>query len=252
MKDVLKSKKDIRERLKRSKQAVLFLDFDGTLAPIVKDPSQAYISEETRVLIEKLAGRMHVYVVTGRALKDIRMRVPLKGVEYAGNHGMEWTREGKAHHNRTSARALEDIRDALRAAKTLSGIPGAFVENKKYSVSFHYRNVAAANVGEFMRAAKAIIWPIVARGRVEVLEQKKVLEIRVRGANKGEFVRSVLKKLPKETLALYVGDDRTDEDAFRALPHGITVHVGDKGESAAQYAVHAQANVVQFLAMLLD
>ncbi|HVU75611.1 MAG TPA: trehalose-phosphatase [Candidatus Paceibacterota bacterium] len=252
MKDALKSKKEILDRLRRAKQAALFLDFDGTLSPIVRDPGSAKIPGETRVLVEKLAERMHVYVVTGRALKDIRARAPLTGVEYAGNHGLEYTREGRAHRGRVSSHALEDIRQAVRASKSLSAIAGAFAENKKYSVSFHYRNVAAQQVPEFMRIVKAILWPIVARGRTEVLEQKKVIEIRVRGANKGAFVLAALKRLPKGALGIYVGDDTTDEDAFKALQDGITIRVGEKKESAAQYFVESQTEVVRLLEMLLQ
>jgi trehalose-phosphatase len=251
MKDALAAKKEIRARMSKAARVALFLDFDGTLAPIVRDPAKAAISGDTRVLVEKLANRMHVYIVTGRSLKDIRVRAPLKEVEYAGNHGLEWTAKGKRHRGPVSQKAREDLRDALRGARAVGKMPGAFVENKTYSISFHYRNIAAAQVPEFIRQLKAVLWPIVARGRTEILEQKKVIEVRMRGADKGGFVRAALKNLPKGTLGIYIGDDTTDEDAFRALPEGVTVRVGDAGESAAAYRLSSQKDVDAFLSQLL-
>jgi trehalose-phosphatase len=252
MKDALGAKKEIYARMSKAKRVALFLDFDGTLAPIVRDPLKAVLPEETRALVEKLAARMHVYIVTGRALKDIRTRAPLKDVEYAGNHGLEWTDKGKRRRGKISPQTLADLRDALKGSQALSRVPGAFVENKTYSISFHYRNIAAAAVPEFIRGLKAILWPIVARGRTEILEQKKVIEIRTRGMHKGDFVRGALKRLPAGTLGIYIGDDTTDEDAFRALPEDITIRVGDKRDSAAAYCLSSQKDVNIFLEKLLS
>jgi trehalose-phosphatase len=250
MEDALRSTKDIRKKLQAAPQAALFLDFDGTLAPIVRDPQKSALSEDTRALVEKLAERMHVFIVTGRALKDIRKRAPLKDVECAGNHGLEWTSKGKIHRGKISGRTLADLRDAERVAATVSRIPGTYIENKKYSITFHYRNVASADVDAFLRNIKAVLWPIVARGRTEILEGKKAIEIRMRGAHKGAFIVAALRRLPKGTLGIYIGDDTTDEDAFEALPGGITLKVGS-GTSAARYRLKSQKDVDAFLEQLL-
>jgi trehalose-phosphatase len=252
MMDALRAAKEIRKRIRRAPQAALFLDFDGTLAPIVRDPAKAALSDDTRLLVEKLAQRMHVFIVTGRALADIRKRAAFKEVEYAGSHGLEWTRGGKTQRGKVSQHALSDIREAFAASRPLSAIQGSLVENKRYSIAFHYRNIKAPEVSIFIRSVKAILWPIVARGRTEILEQKKVIEMRTRGAHKGEFVRAALKRLPKGTLGIYVGDDTTDEDAFKALPDGITIRIGEKRGSAAAYCLRSQGDMDGFLRRLLE
>jgi len=208
------------ERWGVSGQLVLLLDFDGTLAPIVDDPSSAAMPPESRAALDRLLAMQGVTaaIVSGRSLGDVRARAGLPGIAYAGNHGMEI--DGPGVH-RIHAEAAE-ARPALALARTgleraLDGVPGAWVEDKLLTLSVHYRTTPEA-LHDLVRIAvteAAALDPA-----LHVTEGKMVLEVRPRvDWNKGRAVLFLLEQIrpPAGAPVLYIGDDRTDEDAFRAL-----------------------------------
>jgi trehalose 6-phosphate phosphatase len=200
---------------------VLLLDFDGTLAPIVERPELAAMPGATRDALERLRARpgVQVAIVSGRGMADTRARAALQGVAYAGNHGMEIEGAGmyRVHPQALVARPeLEAVLEALALA--LDPIPGAFVEDKGLTLSVHYRQTPEVDHGRVRDAVTAAT-----DGRAETLrvtEGKMVLEVRPRVEwNKGRAVEFLLDHMrpPPGAPVLYLGDDRTDEDAFREL-----------------------------------
>lgn len=205
---------------RRSGRLVLLLDFDGTLAPIVSRPELAAIPERTRAALDRLLARPGVdaAVVSGRGMADARERAGIPGIAYAGNHGMEIEGPG-VHRVHPEARAARPELEAAAAsaARALEAVPGAFVEDKGLTLSVHYRLAPADRVAE---VREAVHGAVVGRPGLRVTEGKMVLEVRPRVEwDKGRAVDFLLDHLrpPAGAPVLYLGDDTTDEDAFRAL-----------------------------------
>lgn len=244
---------EIAARLQGCRPAV-FLDFDGTLTPIVERPEQALMDTETRALVARLARLCPVAVVSGRDLPDVRARVGLE-VCYAGSHGFDIAGPGGLRHAYPQAVAAEPKLDAaereLRAA--LAGIAGALVERKRFSIATHYRLVRSADVAAVERAVNAV------RGRNPGLRRgrgKKVIELLPDvDWDKGAAVLWLLHALDldaADVLPIYIGDDLTDERAFRALAkRGVGIVVRDRlRPTLARYRLRDPVEVRGFLATL--
>jgi trehalose 6-phosphate phosphatase len=236
----------------RTGRLVLLLDFDGTLAPIVERPELAAMPEATRDGLSRLMARpgVEVAVVSGRGLADVRERAAIPGIAYAGNHGMEIHGPGvdRIHPEAAAARpVLERAAAALGAA--LHGIPGAFVEDKVLTLSVHHRLTPRDRVAEVHALVRKVVEPLPG---VHLTEGKEVLEVRPNvDWNKGKAVLFLLEQMrpPTGTPVLYFGDDRTDEDAFRALggfspsAEGVLVSDAPPAHTAATCFVHTSAEV---------
>jgi trehalose 6-phosphate phosphatase len=252
---------EVMQRCLEHERCALLLDFDGTLAPIVSDPAAACPSPSMRAVLEVLARhpRYRLALISGRGLADLRRRIGDEGWYLAGNHGLEI--EGPAgRYDHPEALRLRPQMTALRheLQAALAQIPGAIVEDKGLTLSVHYRQVPVARVPEVKRQVEHYTRPALESGVLVLRAGKAVLEIRPNVAwGKGEAVRWIIERLrqyPPTTsvLALYLGDDETDEDAFRALPpSGIGIVVGsDRPHSAARYCVDSVDDVERFLGLL--
>jgi trehalose 6-phosphate phosphatase len=245
---------EIERRLDGRRPAV-FLDYDGTLTPIVERPELAVLAPQMRETVRRLARACPVAVVSGRALADVSALVGIEELHYAGNHGFELRRAGEAGPRRDKGReflaAIERFAGLVEAE--ISPVPGAFVENKTYSLSVHYRQAPPERVREIEGAVDRLLadFPELRKHR-----GKKVFEIRPRiDWNKGKAVLWLLEALDldgREILPFYLGDDVTDEDAFRALSgRGIGILVADAPvRSAADYALRDVGEVRRFLEAL--
>jgi len=243
-----------REARSRAGRMLVAVDFDGTLAPIVERPEAATIHEEGPAVLRELAARPDtlVAVVSGRVLADVRARVGVGEVYYAGNHGMEIAGPDLAHVLPEAAEArpqLEDCVEGLRAA--LAAVPGVILEDKGLTLSVHYRLVTDPEVAADVRVRVAELCG--AFQGLRITEGKEVVEVRPDVAwDKGRATRFLLDSLLGPAAAgvpvLFIGDDRTDEDAFRAVRDGgagilvaprpplttaATAHVRDPGEVVA-------------------
>lgn len=212
---------------------VLLLDFDGTLAPITEHAADAAMPPQTRAAVVRLLGMpgVTVAVVSGRGLGDVRTRAGIPGIAYAGNHGMEIDGPGlhRVHPDALAARpALEAAHAVL--ARELDGVPGAWIEDKLLTLSVHYRQTPAAH---HPLVRMAVTEAVSVDPTLRVTEGKMVLEVRPAvDWDKGRAVLFLLTQSPAAPGApvLYLGDDRTDEDAFAALAGsglGEGVAVGD-------------------------
>lgn len=223
----------------RKIKILLFLDFDGTLSPIVDDPSKAFIQDATAAWLRKASADsdLKIAIVTGRSLKDIRRRVGSNDLTYAANHGAQIFSGGKILLKKGEAfrRPLRLLEKELN--RTLSHIPGICLEYKGLSVAVHLRRVDGVYHRKVRELVKKKAGPSLARYGLQLTYGKMLIEIRPeRHWNKGDAVLWIWKKLAPDHLPCYVGDDLTDEDAFQALrPYGITIRIKNKKNSHAEY-----------------
>jgi trehalose-phosphatase len=220
------------DRLDGTPLAVM-LDVDGTLAPIASTPDQAVVPPPTREAVQKLATLPGVVValVSGRSATDAWRLAGVDGAWVIGNHGFELrTPDGQlspVEVVRPYEQAIAEAAHILTAAEPV--IPGAIVENKRWTMSLHYRLVDPAEVPTLVERAREVAATLGLR----VTEGKKIVELRPPvDVNKGTATVSLARHigaLADGASALYAGDDRTDEDAFEALracnPRAITIHV---------------------------
>lgn len=237
---------------------LLCLDFDGTLAPIVADPADACIPAGTSAVLASLARRPDVTlaIVSGRSVADLRSRMELSMI-LAGNHGLEIAASRYDLRNPQAAkwqRALHEISSELKTR--IAEIPGALVEDKGLTASVHYRNVAPADVDAVAQLVHLAVEPHTDRFRVR--HGKKVLEILPRVHwNKGSAILWIEERLREERghgiAVCYIGDDATDEVAFRELGSGaITIRVGYECPTSARFRVRDTREVCGFLKWVAD
>jgi len=253
---------EISERIRAADQILLLTDFDGTLSPIVGRPEEAVLPDDTRCAIEALAAsqRVGVAVVSGRALSDIKSKVGIHGMTYAGNHGIEiegpWLK-----FVYPPAESLRPVIRRLypRLGEVLAGFEGALVEDKGLTLSVHYRLVAEARVGELKRICEETVRGLRSEGKIRTTEGKKVYEIRPGVLWDKEDAIVLLmsgwasSRGKTSSLAIFLGDDLTDEGGFKVLnTHGgVSIFVGESGSNtAARYFLRSPAEVTGFLERL--
>jgi len=241
-------REQLRDRL-RGRELALFLDYDGTLAPIVDDPADAILSEAMRSTLARLAARWPVAVISGRDREDVEQRVGLEDLIYAGNHGFDIVARGRQKSLPQAEAAVPEVASAeQQLRRSLAGIPGAIVERKRFSVAAHYRSVADPTAVEAV--ARAVDRARAATG-LRRRSGKQVLELEPPVAwHKGRAVEWIRATAGLDDHALiYIGDDLTDEDAFAALrEHDLGIRVGP--ELACTHAEHCLADPDQLRELL--
>jgi len=244
----------VLERLRVAKRIFLFLDYDGTLTPIVSQPEEAYLSGEMKRLLANLKRNPKILmaIVSGRSLRDIQSRIGLKGISYVGNHGLEVfiPKHGrKVLVSKKISQELVDMRDRLN--NQLRDLKGVVLEDKGCVLALHYRNVDPICVPPILMGLKKEINRSMAP--LALAFGKYVFEVRPKSSvNKGVAVLELLNHVePGGVLPIYIGDDQTDEDAFRALRRkGVTILVGFPRPSSARYYVKDPSEVFQFLKII--
>jgi trehalose 6-phosphate phosphatase len=241
---------------------LLGLDFDGTLAPIVAEPANAQMPETTRAAFERLAllPDVTVAVISGRAADDLRGRVGpnviLAGGVLAGNHGLEII-ESNTLWRHPKAVSWQPVLHGIcgELVSRAAGIPGALVEDKGLTASFHYRNVGSADIPLILEIANAVVAPY--GDRFLLRNGRRVFEIIPNaGWDKGSALLRILARLRGNTsgeiAVCYVGDDTTDEQVFRRLPGAITVRVGKDCPTGARFRIRDTPQVSGFLNWLCN
>jgi trehalose 6-phosphate phosphatase len=232
----------------------IFLDYDGTLTPIVSRPENAWLSESMRETLRSLAARVPVAILSGRDLDDVRGRVHVDGIVYAGSHGFDIAGAGGLRRELGAAYlpVLDAAETDLRGM--LDEIPGAQLERKHFSVAAHYRNV---NESDAFKVAEAVTGVAARHRQLRRIDEKKVYELLPDiDWNKGKAVLWLLETLELErgnVLPIFIGDDRTDEDAFRALKEcGVGILVSEQPQvTAASYWLNNPEEVERFLRELI-
>lgn len=260
--EYLFSQKEKLQDILSDKFIFLLLDYDGTLAPIVESPALATLPKENEDLLRKLSKEpdCSLAIISGRSLGDIKSTVGLKGIIYVGNHGLEIEGPKIKFESQVSPRLKSVIRDiAEELSKRLSGIKGALIEDKGLALSVHYRLVEKKDMPAFEKIISEVTGPYRARDKIRINSGKKVYEIKPPVKwDKGKVVLWLLARQQfisgvKGLLPVYIGDDISDEDAFKALKNkGLTVFVGGPGDSKADYYLRDTGEVTDFLRLIID
>lgn len=252
-----KSFNRFRNRIKQYQRIVLFLDFDGTLVPIQKDPSRCVLTEGMKEQLKSLADpdRCYLTISSGRSLPDIKRTVGIRNVCYSGNHGLVISGSDMTyiHPKALSAKPFID-RAARMINDEIAGIEGAWIERKKFTASLHFRSVTKKDVPLVKKAFYRIVSEFSGKRELAVIKGKMVLELAPDASwDKGSAALYILNNLRGKYLPVYVGDDWTDENAFLALnKKGVTIRVGKSTKTTADYYLKNQREVSEFLKKLKE
>jgi len=246
---------DSISRMAEGKRLAAFLDYDGTLCPIVETPEQAVMPQEMREAVLNLARHWPVGIISGRDLKDVRDKVQIDDIVYAGSHGFDIAGpKGLQIENTVGEEFLPALEKSEKALfERLGSIPGLLVERKRFAIAIHYRRVDPEKV----ERVEAVVDEVAAEHpELRKAFGKKVFELQPKmDWHKGKAFFALLRALKldgEDVLPFYIGDDVTDEDAFRALQgRGIGIVVRDHPyETAAVYCLKNPDEVRRFLIRL--
>lgn len=238
------------EQAAAGKLVTVFLDYDGTLTPIVNNPDYAFMSDITRDIVRQVATLFPTAIISGRGRDKVEKFVQLKELYYAGSHGMDIVgprvdgssnggslplHDGNVNNNNTPTTyngntnhllafqpaaqyepLMQQIGDEL--SKAVNNIPGASVEDNKFCISVHFRNCDVNAYADVVQAVETVAGKY---SDLKITRGRKVLEVRPKLEwDKGSALLHLLTMLglsTAEVYCLYIGDDRTDEDAFKVL-----------------------------------
>jgi len=246
--------KKLLARLHKVEYVLLFLDFDGTLAPLQKAHQKSTLAANRKVLLKKLTDnkKFKVILISGRAVQFLKSRINLKNIYYVGNHGLEISGPD-FRFQMTSQLGWE--KRILMLTKDLNELvknhPGVTVEPKGLSVALHYRGLKAERVEKFRNAVKKFEENL--SPSLKMISGKKIYEFRPNTKeDKGTAVKKILKRFQGDSvLSLYIGDDLTDEAGFKAVnPKGHSIRVGFNNNSQAEYYLKNPNEVYFFLKSL--
>jgi trehalose 6-phosphate phosphatase len=245
-------------RIAAAAEVFLFLDYDGTLAHIAPTPADAVPLPGMVELLHRMVAtpRVQLAVVSGRPIAAVRRVLDVPGAYYVGVHGLEVQLpagelvppEGTA----VVRSVLPGIKRRLSAA--VGDSPGILLEDKGAALACHYRLASGADATRAAGAVADLVREYQRRGvPIELVCGHAVAEIRPSTVNKGKAVGALLATYGRAALAVCIGDDRTDEDAFRLLPtDAITIRVGTADEpTLARYRVATPDDVLRFLHAVL-
>jgi trehalose 6-phosphate phosphatase len=239
------------------RRLAIFLDYDGTLTPIVSRPEDAILSETMRSVLRRLAELCTVAIVSGRDLPDVQRLVDIDAVFYAGSHGFDIAGPKglglRSEQGREFLPILDQAEQELH--DLLDSFNGVVVERKRFSLATHYRLADDRTIAAVGQAVKQV-----AARHPELRERhgKKVIELQPDIEwDKGKAVIRLLEVVtakPHEVVPLYIGDDLTDEDAFHVLKNrGVGIAVGENpNPTAARYFLQSPDEVRQFLTALVS
>lgn len=241
---------DLERRIKSIATVPILLvasDYDGTISPIVPDPSKAKPHREARVAVRLLSQlpQTHVAIISGRALRDVAAMADLPAaVHIVGSHGSEFDLDFATSLPEASRKLRDRVRDELKAIA--SDLSGATVEEKPASVAFHYRKAKDPD-----DAIRRVLEGPASLDGVFTKRGKKVVELSVVSTSKNVALDAIRHRVGASAV-VYFGDDQTDEDAFATLKGpDVAIKVGD-GETCAPYRVDGPAEVAKLLALLTE
>jgi trehalose-phosphatase len=263
VKHLFRSWESFTSDVRAASYLLLLSDYDGTLTPIVSRPDEAKLSPGARKKLHALAAKpgCGVGIISGRSLSEVRALVGVEEIYYAGNHGLEIEGPHFQFIHPVAKAARSEIQALGRQlSSTLADIQGVIVEDKGLSLSVHYRLVKQEQEDLVAELVRQVTSPWLIERKVRVTAGKKVWEVRPPiDWHKGEAVETVRSQISLQLnlgqlLTIYLGDDATDEDAFRIIhrPQGWSIFVGqENAASHADYFLSSTTEVMTFLSRLL-
>jgi trehalose 6-phosphate phosphatase len=257
--DALEADGELARELHGRRPAV-FLDYDGVLTPIVDRPEDAKMSDGMRDTVRELAGRCSVCVVSGRDREVVQQLMGVDDLVVAGSHGFDIWDPGSGTLEHEASQGFEELLEGVtaRVKEEAGRFDGTAVEEKKASVAIHYRQVPSEHHEEIGRFVEAILGDH--PDELKVTPGKMVYELQPKlDWHKGRAVLHLIDVLgldSEDVAPVYLGDDVTDEDAFRALAggRGVGIFVGDAEDpevagrtTAARFVLHSVDDVERFL-----
>jgi trehalose-phosphatase len=246
---------DVRRWASNVRMHSLLLDFDGTLTPVVADPDCACLDATVRRVLQEIqdTGRIAIGIISGRSLEEIRGRVGICGIIYAGNHGMEIRGPAVRFIDRAALAARDEVQLlALRLKFDLKRFHNLQIRNKGLSITIHW---STPQLPEFRKEIRRMVIDAVADGSKRFTVRDAINSIDILPAtqwNKGSAAHWINRHLDVDIRnSMYVGDDGSDEDVFASLHEGITVKVGVADNTRARYVLKDSAEVLTLLKLLL-
>lgn len=237
----------------------IFLDFDGTISPIVSTPDKAKMAPKINRLLKILSvtPRILLVIVSGRSLDDLRKKIPLKIINLAANHGLEWVINGEYNHVPLKIKYLQSLRSVKLSIKKLTELlPDIIIEDKKLSLAIHYRLLNNHQTKIFKEKFRLIIKRYIDANLLEVIDGKKVFDIRPAiNWTKGSFSKLIVDEITMKgikPLTICIGDDETDEDMFKMFDKGITIRIGKNNNSKGKYYVSKISDIIEFLQLIIE
>jgi trehalose 6-phosphate synthase/phosphatase len=239
---------DIRELYKHASKRLLFLDYDGTLVPIESRPDYAKPNNDLLNLLTELSKSpaTEVVIISGRNFRVLEKWLGHLSIHLVAEHGASFRLKGETwqHYTDIDTSWKSLIKSTFELYETRA--PGSFVEEKEYTIAWHYRNVDE-ELG-FIRSRELLdnLYHLVRNTHLNVLDGHKVIEVRAAGIDKGIATGRLLELFPSDFI-FAMGDDKTDEDIFNVLKgRGVTVKVGND-MSTAEYHVRNQGEAFRLL-----
>ncbi len=236
----------------------LFLDYDGTLSPIVANPQDATLPEETRAILRELSDLVPIAILSGRDRQDVAQKIGLEQLVYGGSHGYDIAGVplGDRHYLGTEMvfpALLEAEQHLLKALKEIEGVE---IERKRFAIAVHYRNVPEDKIPTIYNVVEQTV---AKQDLLKIAGGKKVVELKpIFDWHKGKALLWLLDAMDlklEQYLPIFIGDDITDEDAMNVIAKGgigIGIIVGSHGgDTAASYKFGNLEEVVAFLKQIL-
>ncbi len=259
---LFKSWSEIEKRIREAERIILFLDYDGTLTPIVERPEMAVADEELKNLLNTLSAnpKIEIIITSGRAIQTLKQLIPLRNIVYAGDHGINIEFPSGESFTWHKAKQVNPIINKIynELSQYFKSEPRVILEKKNSNLSVHYRLLEDVNkINETIQATYKIVKKHDKSSLLQIFTGSKIVEIRAKGWDKGKVVEIISKKLKttNRDLMFFIGDDITDEDGFKKIKStGIPILVKNDNnrETFADYFLNNPLQVRQFLSYLIS
>ncbi|MGP3778593.1 trehalose-phosphatase [Halanaerobium saccharolyticum] len=244
---------NIKAQIKKADNVLFFLDYDGTLAPFQPDPLSAFALPEIETNLKELEKKEAYYLslVSGRKLAELKKMIDLKRSNFAGSHGLEielFFSEGVIYPYQTNEIDVLSKKNYQKSKEKYLAKAGVRLEDKGFGFALHFESEQKQLKAE--KDLKALF----KNTAYQVLAGRKIVEIRPAGWDKGQAVKYISNQINKKlgidnTLQIYIGDDSTDEDAFRVIENGITIYVKNEDDlsTEAEYYLYDPEDTAELL-----
>jgi trehalose 6-phosphate synthase/phosphatase len=240
---------EIKHAYKQSKERLIFLDYDGTLVGFNENPDDSKPDQELIEILERLTKdkKNHIVIISGRGRQFLEEWMKPYSLDIVAEHGVWIKRMGKPFKTFIKINASWKKETMSLLERYVNRTPGSFVEEKDYSLVWHYRKVETG-LGEVRtRELTSHLKYMTANENLEVLEGDMIVEIKNSEINKGKAAQKLMEIYPEADFLLALGDDFTDEDTFKAMPEeAYTIKVGTSA-SEAKFSVNSYKEVRKLL-----